>query len=85
MPALLVALHFVGRCAVVCCLAESATDHQGLQPSCFRVQLMPRPSACSTRPRRYKVLLGGHTQCAAKLIDWQGHPDAAELFVQVVH
>lgn len=31
--------------------------------------------------RRYKVLLGGHTQCAAKLIEWHGHPDA-ELFVQ---
>ncbi len=28
------------------------------------------------------MLLGGHTMCAAKLIDWQGHPDAAELFVQ---
>ena len=34
----------------------------------LRVHLAPTdsaPSLCSTRPRRYKVLLGGHTHCAS--------------------
>ena len=46
------------------------------------LQLMPCPSACLTN-RRYKVLLGGHTQCAAKLVEWQGRQHSQLHFMQV--
>lgn len=41
----------------------------------------PAPTA-ALRPARFKVLLAGHTQCAAKIVPWLGREQAQRFFLQ---